>query len=147
MNSILVSSHSGLRWILLIFLIITSITAVLAWIGKKPMTDGMRKTALFTMIAAHIQLVLGLILYFTSPKVQLGDMGATMKNAMLRFFAVEHLTMMLLAIILITIGYSKGKKLVGTEKGAKTLAIFFLLALVLLMVGIPWPPKYGAGWF
>jgi uncharacterized protein YacL len=145
MYSLLSHAHSGLRWILLGFLVLTIIFALTKWIGKKPFWETHKKFALFTMIFAHVQLILGLILYFISPKVIFS--AAAMKDATARFFLVEHSVMMLLSIILITVGYSVAKRQ-AAEKSSKTIFILFTLALVVLFLGIPWPSKgLGTGWY
>ena len=139
-------AHSGIRWIFLALLIYAVINAFLKWRGNKNYTEGDRKVGLFTFITSHIQLLLGLVLYFISPKV--GSMSAeVMKNATARFFTVEHITMMLLAIILISIGYSRAKKAVDSGVKFKRTFIFYLIALILVLVAIPWPPRHGAAWF
>jgi membrane protein DedA with SNARE-associated domain len=91
-------------------------------------------------------LLLGLVLFFTSPKVNLS--GLDMKNPVERFFAVEHSVMMILAVILITIGYTKSKKALEENKKFKTAFTYFVIALLVLLAGIPWPFRnLGAGWF
>ena len=140
MHSALVHSHSGLRWILLILLIMTIISVFGKRRGKSPFTDGDRKLSLFTMIAAHLQAVLGLGLYFMSNKVEFS--GNTMSNPVFRFFTMEHTLMMLIAIILITLGYGHAKK-----ANAKGVFMYYLIALVLILAAIPWPFRaLGAGW-
>ncbi|HKK88309.1 MAG TPA: hypothetical protein VJ917_05625, partial [Saprospiraceae bacterium] len=146
MYPIIQAAHSGWRWIVLITLVWATGLAVSQWFGKKPLSEGARKATLFALIATHVQFLMGLVLYFVSPKVQLGNMGEAMKTPLLRFYTVEHFTLMILAVVLVTIGYNRAKKYVGTTKGSTFTAIFLLLALALIMAGIPWPPKYGAGW-
>lgn len=142
----LVHAHSGFRWIVLILLIAATFKALLKWRSKAPFTDGDRQLNLFTMIAAHLQLLLGLALYFTSDKVLFS--AETMKVAISRFYTVEHSVMMILAVVLITIGYSKSKKAQEEEKKFKSAFTYFLLALLLVLVAIPWPFRgFGAGWF
>ena len=139
-------AHSGIRWIFLALLIYAVINAFLKWRGNKAFTEGDRKVGLFTFVFSHIQLLLGLGLYFISPKV--GKMSSeVMKNATARFFTVEHISMMLLSIILISIGYISAKKAVDSGVKFKRTFIFYLIALVLVFMAIPWPPKHGAGWF
>ena len=139
-------AHSGIRWIFLALLIYAVINAFLKWRGNKAFTEGDRKVGLFTFVFSHIQLLLGLGLYFISPKV--GKMSSeVMKNATARFFTVEHISMMLLSIILISIGYISAKKAVDSGVKFKRTFIFYLIALVLVLMAIPWPPKHGAGWF
>jgi membrane protein DedA with SNARE-associated domain len=104
------------------------------WLGKKPYSEGNRKLNLFTLISAHTQLLIGLVLYFLSPFVQF-TVGV-MKDSTLRYWTVEHITAMVIAIILITIGHRKSKKAVMAENKHKAIAIFYTLALVIIVVTI-----------
>lgn len=140
--NILVSAHSGLRWLLLIALVI----AVFQSFSKRGKFGEIKETksVLITLILTHLQLLAGLLLYFISGKVQFG--GNTMSNSVIRFFTVEHSLMMIIAVVLITVGYSKAKK---APKPFKIVFNFYLLALILILVAIPWPFRtaLGAGWF
>jgi hypothetical protein len=118
----------------LILLLLAIIGAWAGWLGKKPYGEGQRKLNLFTLISAHTQLIIGLVLYFLSPFVQFDSQ--TMKDDTTRYWTVEHLTAMLIAIVLITIGYSKSKKVALPEGKHKTIAIFFTLALVIIIATI-----------
>ena len=141
--------HSILRYILLIFILLSIFKSFSGWFGKKQYTPGDKKVALFTLISAHLQLVVGLILYFISSTVKVGmaNMGAAMKDPALRFWSVEHITMMLIAIILITVGYSTSKRAKDDETKHKRVATFFLVALLVIFIAIPWPWKEVArGW-
>lgn len=141
----LLHAHSGLRWILLVLLVLTIIKAFSGWFGNKEFTSGDKKVALFTLITTHIQLVLGFVLYFISPKVVFS--GETMGNSILRFYTVEHITLMLIAIGLITAGYSMSKRTEESQAKFKKLAIYFTIGLILILVAIPWPFRIpGAGW-
>ncbi len=126
--------HSGFRFVVMILLIVAVLQAVAGWLNKKPYTGGNRKVNLFTMISAHIQLLLGIVLYFLSPYVQFNS--GTMKNFDTRYWTVEHQVMMILAIVLITVGYSRSKKLVLPEAKHRIVAIFFILALVVIIAAI-----------
>ncbi len=138
-------AHSGLRWIFLALLLIATFNAFIKWRSNKTYTEGDRKLGLFTFIFSHIQLLLGLGLYFISPKVNFDN---PMGNAINRFFTVEHLVVMLIGIILISVGYSRAKKAVNDSQKFKTTFIFFAIALVLILSRIPWPfQQYGANWF
>jgi len=142
----LLHAHSGLRWIVLILLVLALVQAVSGWMNKKDFTEGNRKVALFALIFTHIQLLIGLVLYFISPKVAFVE--GFMKNDVYRFYAVEHLSLMLLAIILITVGFSTAKKAGESILKHKKIAIFYGIGLVLILAGIPWPfRELGAGWF
>jgi len=144
---ILQSSHSGWRWIVLLLLVAAVVKMHMGWKGKKEFSGGDKKLAMFAMIAFHIQFLFGWILYFVSPKVMFVD--GMMKDAMLRFYAVEHSLMMTLAMVVITIGYSKSKRKTDSTAKFKTLAIFYTIALALILVAIPWPFRtaLGGGWF
>ncbi|MCE2686158.1 MAG: hypothetical protein LW839_04870 [Cryomorphaceae bacterium] len=139
----LVSAHSGLRWIALLLLLLAIINAFTA----KNYEKKHRLVNLFTMITFHTQLVLGIILYFISDKVQFTE--GWMKEAMYRFYGMEHLTGMLLAIIAITIGHSKSKKGADAAAKFKAIKLWYVLALILVVAFIPWPfrTELGAGWF
>ena len=139
----LVSAHSGLRWIALLLLLLAIINAFTA----KNYEKKHRLVNLFTMITFHTQLVLGIILYFLSDKVQFTE--GWMKQAMYRFYGMEHLTGMLLAIIAITIGHSKSKKAADAASKFKAIKLWYVLALILVVAFIPWPfrTELGAGWF
>lgn len=139
MYEFLNSTHSILRYALLFFLLVTAFRSLFAWIGGGHYKSWDRNFALGTVIFTHLQLLIGLVLYFMSPKVRFEKMGEVMKNDMLRFFTVEHITMMLLAVVLITIGNSRAKKARNDVARHRVIAIFFLIALVLILLGIPWP--------
>lgn len=142
----LVHAHSGLRWVVLLLLVIATFKALLKWRSNATFTDGDRKLNLFTMISAHIQLVLGLVLFFLSPKVIFS--AEAMQSPITRFFTAEHSVMMLLAIVLITIGYTRSKKAIEDSQKFRSAFIYFLIALIVLLAGIPWPfRELGAGWF
>lgn len=145
----LLHTHSLLRYILLALILIAIFKSFSGWFGKKQYLPGDKKVALFTLITAHLQLVLGLVLYFISPMVQTGlsDMGFAMKDPSLRFWAVEHISMMIIAIILITVGYSTAKRGKDDEAKHKKIAIFYTLALIVIFIAIPWPwSAIARGW-
>jgi uncharacterized membrane protein len=144
MYSGLVHAHSGLRWIALILLLASVAVAIGKWQGRSGYTDGDRKLYLFTLISVHTQLLLGIVLLFMSPKVNF----SMMSDKLYRFFSVEHTTGMLIAIILITIGYSRSKRATDPVTKQRLVSIFYGLGLVLIMASIPWPFRnLGAGWF
>ncbi len=146
MYPILKHAHSGLRWVVLLLLLAAIANAWAKWRSSKQYTDSDRKLALFAFISAHVQLALGLILYFISPLVQFNS--NTMSDKILRFYSVEHLITMLLAIAVITIGYSKAKKGVETALKFRSIFIYYLIGLLLILAGIPWPFRIpGAWWF
>ena len=148
----IVKLHSFLRWALLLLMIVSIVKAAMSTSGKNPYTSSDRKRTLFTMIAAHLQLVIGVVLYLQSTIVQsgLGNMGAAMKNSTLRYWTVEHITMMIIAIVFITIGNIRSKKMDTDASKYKQVLIWFGLALLVIIVAMPWPFRpdgIGRGWF
>ena len=140
----LIHFHSGWRWVVLLALIVAVINAFKN--KNKPFEPGGKKAALYALVASHIQLLIGFVLFFTSPKVVFS--GSAMRDEVLRFFLVEHNTLMIIAVLLITIGYSRSKKAHEDFKKFKAIRIFYLIGLILILVGIPWPwQNYAAGWF
>src|SRR5690606_35315229 len=97
-----------------------------------------RKMALLGLICAHLQLVVGLIIYFVSPLGIKGASGEAMKISTARLYFLEHPLMMLIAIVLITVGYSRAKKLTVPRKQSGTVLPTYLIALVLILSRIPW---------
>ncbi|MFD0795532.1 cytochrome B [Mucilaginibacter litoreus] len=126
--------HSGLRYIVLVLIVVAILRAFAGWLGNQSYTDGNRKWNLFTMISVHTQFLLGLILYFLSPNVKF--VSGFMKDASLRYWAVEHISMMLIAVVLITIGHSKSKKALNPANKHKAIAIFYTIATVIIIVAI-----------
>jgi hypothetical protein len=144
MYSGLVHAHSGLRWIALLLLVAAVATAFSRWQSRADFTESNRKLYLFTLVSVHIQLVLGLVLYFMSPKVDTGMIS----DKLYRFYTIEHLVGMLIAIALVTVGYSRSKRQRVAVNKHKTVAIFMGLGLLLILASIPWPFRIpGAGWF
>lgn len=140
----LLHTHSGLRWIALLLLVVSVVTALQKWQGQGGYTDGNRKLYLFTLISVHLQLVVGLILYFISPKVDF----SMMSDKVYRFYTVEHITGMLIAIILITIGYSRSKRATDALTKQRLITIFYGIGLLIILAMIPWPFRsLGAGMF
>lgn len=139
-------THSGLRWILLLLLVVTVFSVVIKVIRKGKYSTVDQKLGMFTMSFTHIQLLIGLLLYFISGKVVFSMQS--MSNDLLRFFLVEHIGLMLVAVALITIGYVKVKKLTESRMKLKTSLIFYGVALLLILIAIPWPWQlYSAAWF
>lgn len=144
MYSGLVHAHSGLRWVALLLLVAAVVVAIGKWQGRSGYTDGNRKLYLFTLIAVHTQLLIGLILYFISPKVNFN----LLSDKLYRFYTVEHTAGMLIAIILVTIGYSRSKRATDAVTKQRLVGIFYGIGLLLILSSIPWPFRHlGAGWY
>lgn len=140
---ILSKAHSGWRWIVLVLLVAAIVKMHMGWKGKKAFTTGDKKLALLAMIAFHIQFLFGWILYFLSGKVQFIE--GWMKNEVFRFYGMEHVLMMTIAMVLITMGYSKSKKKDSDVAKFKVIAVFYTIAFVLILASIPWPFRAALG--
>ncbi|WDF67772.1 hypothetical protein PQ465_15895 [Sphingobacterium oryzagri] len=127
--------HSTLAVVLLLALVIAIVITLSNYLGNKPYN---RKVALIGFISAHLQLLVGLIIYFVSPLGIQSFSGENMKNSLSRLYFLEHPLMMILAIALITIGYIKAKKLSDAKQANKTVLIFYIIGLVLILSRIPW---------
>lgn len=145
--TILQHAHSGLRWVVLILLLWAIWGAFQGRSKSAAFSDADRKRGLFAMISAHVQLLLGLSLYFLSPYVKFE--GGVMKDSLLRFYTVEHISLMLIAIALITLGYTRIRKKADDRSKFQTQFVFFLIALLLILAAIPWPFRAGlnGNWF
>jgi hypothetical protein len=133
--------HDTLRWLLLVSLVITLIKYLVGWFGNQPWKKVDNILGIVFTSLMDVQLLTGLVLYFfLSPitKMALSDFGAAMKNADLRFYAVEHLSMMLIAVVLVHIGRAKSKKAATDTSKFKLATIFYLIALVVMVAAIPW---------
>lgn len=128
--------HSGWAYLALLILVIAIINSISGLVSKREFLNKDRKVALFALIAMHIQLLVGLILYFVSP-LGLDSLGK-MSDKALRLTSLEHPLINIIAIVLITIGWSKHKKLVTSESKFKTFSIFYGIALLLILSRIPW---------
>ena len=126
--------HSGFRYIVIILVVLAIVRALAGWFGKQPYGEGNRKLNLFAMISMHTQFLLGIILYFLSPFVVFAK--TTMKDPSLRYWTVEHITMMLIAIALVTIGHARSKRIAVPEGKHKAIAIFYTLAFIVVVVAI-----------
>ena len=142
METILKHIHSYWAYLVLIILIATTVNSIVGLIAKREYKPKDFRLALLGLITTHLQFVFGLVLYFISGKIQWfnEDMSVKdiMKNSDLRLYNVEHPSIMIIAIALLTIGYSKHKKKLVSGPKFKFLAIFYTLALLLILSRIPW---------
>lgn len=128
--------HSGWAYLVLLLLVIVVSLSIYGFVTMTKFSAINRKLALFTLIFSHIQLLVGLVLWFVSPrgKAALSNLNDTA----LRLTALEHPVTNIIAIVLITIGWSKHKKLIEDKTIFKNFAIFYGLALLLILSKIPW---------
>lgn len=130
----LLHTHSSLRYVVLLLLVIVVAKSMVGLISKKPFEKTDEKLTLWLMIATHIQLLVGLILYFVSPYVQFG--ANTMKDSITRYWTVEHSFIMLIAIVFITLVRTSTKKLTDSKAKHKRVFIMSTIALVLIVMAI-----------
>ncbi|MDP2113523.1 MAG: hypothetical protein Q8K69_05650 [Bacteroidota bacterium] len=133
--------HDVLRWLVLVSLAVTLVKYLASWFGNQlwKKTDNILGIVFTSLM--DLQLLTGLVLYFfLSPitKLAMSDFGAAMKNSDLRFYAVEHFAMMLIAVVLVHIGRAKSKKAKTDQGKFKIASIFFLIAAIIMVVSIPW---------
>ncbi|HCS20676.1 MAG TPA: cytochrome B [Bacteroidetes bacterium] len=145
----LVHAHSGLRWVVLLALIYAIYTSIK---GKK---DGstfksLKTVGTFTVASLHLQLILGLAMYFQSQWYQsFKEQGTELfSNATSRFYVLEHPILMILAVVFATIGNAKAKKAKTDKAAFQTRLVWFSITLALILIGIPWPFRFAvAGWY
>jgi membrane protein DedA with SNARE-associated domain len=137
------SAHSGLRWVALALIL----WAIFNAFTSKEFNKREKLVNLFSMVFLHLQLILGFMLYFISPKVKFFE--GWMKDAVYRFYGMEHLAGMLIAVVLITIGYSKSKRAETVAAKFKPVKIFYLIGLIIILASIPWPfrANLDGAWF
>ncbi|MBL7471933.1 hypothetical protein [Robertkochia sediminum] len=131
--------HSYWAYFTLFILVVAVINAVAGLSSNKEYTMAKDlRIGLFALIFSHIQLVLGLILYFVTPLFEAWKAGGVMGDSLLRLLLVEHPFVNILAIALITIGWSKHKKETTSKGKFKKIAVFYGLGLVLILSRIPY---------
>jgi len=149
MQTGLVHLHNLLRWVILILLVFSIIKSYTGWQQKKIFTPGDKKVWLFTMIAAHTTLLIGLYqwafgrygVFVTS----LPEGVSVMKDKFFRFFWIEHPTGMIISIVLITLGHGMAKKAVPDETKFKKAFWYFTIALLVILITVPWPFRQIVG--
>ena len=133
--------HSLWAYVVLAVLIIAVVNAFIGLSKKKNFEVKDLRISLFALIATHIQLIIGLIAYYLSSFYSIMrdvGMGEVMKNGELRKLLVEHPLTIIIAITLITVGFSKHKKKTTSASKFKTIAIYYTIGLLLILAVIPW---------
>ena len=136
----LLALHSLTRWLVLISLVFIIWRAYSGWLLNKPFFKFDNTVRLVTVTIVHIQFLIGLWLYFISPIVHyfLHNFHTAVHERQIRFFGMEHITVMLISVVLITIGSAKAKRKTTDKEKFKTIAIWFSIALFLILTSIPW---------
>lgn len=132
--------HSWLRWIVLVLALLVIVKSFLGWQGKKTYGKGDNALSASFVGSLHLQLLIGLVLYFFLSPITTSafqDFGGAMKAASIRYWAVEHIFVMILAVIIAQIGRTRSKKAGTDVKKFKNATIFYLIALVLILSRIP----------
>ena len=144
--------HSVGRWVVLVLLLFGIFNSLIA--GNRPYIRTDNRLGLFNTIAADLMLLVGLLLYFFGSLgynfIQERGMAAVMKDPMARFYAVEHILGMVIAIVLIHIGKAQGRKAISDKAKHRRTMIFYFLALLIILASIPWPFReigLGRGWY
>ncbi|WP_194775758.1 hypothetical protein [Pararhodonellum marinum] len=135
--------HSGLAYLVLAALTIVFIYALVGALSKREFTEKDRKIALIAFVLSHIQLLVGLILYFVSPVGFSLLSAAAMKDPVARLTALEHPLINIIAIVVITIGYSRAKKPGSPIAKFRSIYMFYAIGLVLILSRIPWSSWLG----
>lgn len=136
----LLASHSLIRWVVIISIITAIVRSFIGWKGNKAFTPNDNKLRLLTVTATHIQAIIGAILYIISPLISyfLHNFSEAVGQRQVRFFGMEHSSMMLLSVVLLTIGSAKAKRKTTDAEKFRTMAIWFTIAFLVMLSSIPW---------
>ena len=140
MYSFMLTLHSYLRWLVLLSLLFALYRSYNGWLRNKSFSSFDNRTRHITATIAHIQLSVGLLLYFISPLIDyfLHHYKEAVKERSIRFFGMEHSVMMFVAITFITIGSASAKRKKEDKTKFKTMAIWFTIGLLIIFFSIPW---------
>lgn len=133
--------HNCTRWLVLFSLLYALYRAYTGWFKSLPFTNTDNTARHVTATIAHVQLILGLVLYFISPLVDyfLKNFKEAVHDREIRFFGMEHSLMMLVAIIVLTIGSVLAKRKPTDLQKFKTMAIWYTITLIIILANVPWP--------
>lgn len=140
MYYLLLALHSLIRWLVLAGLLFAIIVAYRGWLRRQIYTKFDERVRWITAMIAHVQLVIGISIYLISPIVDyfLHHFHEAVRERQIRFFGMEHITMMLTAIVIITIGSAKAKRKITDQEKFKTMAIWYSIGLLIILTSIPW---------
>ena len=141
MYEIVLSLHNVLRWLVLVAGVLAVFGAVAGWTGARAWTPSSAGAGHLFTISLDVQFLLGILLYaMLSPvtRAAFADFGAAMANPDLRFFAVEHALLMVLALMAAHVGKVRAPKAATDAKRHRTAAIWYGVALLLILAGMPW---------
>ncbi|GAA4322224.1 hypothetical protein GCM10023149_22420 [Mucilaginibacter gynuensis] len=151
MYPLFLALHSLVRWLVLLSLLFSIFRSYSGWLKKKTYTGFDNTVRHITATIAHIQLIIGVALYFISPIVSyfLHNFKEAVHMRQIRFFGMEHVTMMLTGIVLVTIGSAKAKRKLTDNDKFRTQAVWFTIGLLVILSSIPWAfsPLISRPWF
>ena len=132
--------HNATRWLILVAAVIAIGVAVIGLVRRSEWGRGAKLSSLAFLIVMDVQLLIGLLLYGVSPLVRaaMGDMSLAMSDSQLRFYLVEHLLLMVVAVALTHVGYALAKRARSARAAYQRASLFFTLALLAVLAGIPW---------
>jgi hypothetical protein len=141
MYGLVLTLHSLIRWVVVVVGVAVVVRSLYGFFGGKSWTQLDDRLGMGFTISMDLQLLLGLLLYVVSPltRAAMSDFGAAMSSGPLRYFAVEHVVIMIIAVILAHVGRSRSRKAADDRSKFKQASIFFTLSMVAVLLAIPWP--------
>ena len=139
--------HSWLRWAVILLGLVATIRAIMGVSMRRPWVAMDDRISKLFMHSLDLQMLLGLVLYFfLSPitRAAMSDFGGAMGDSVARYWAIEHWLGMIVGIALVHVGIGRAKRSTDASRKHRTLAIFFVLAMLVILASIPWPGRlYG----
>lgn len=133
--------HNLMRWLILLAAALALVVNYHGWLMKRPWTATARTAGLLFSTLLHVQVLVAIVLYATSPLTQTAwaDIGLAMSNRDQRFFSIEHPTQMLLAIVIATLGSVRSRRAGSDVAKFKQAALYYSVSVLLILTAIPWP--------
>ncbi|MEB2781242.1 hypothetical protein U3A58_12635 [Algoriphagus sp. C2-6-M1] len=136
--------HSGIAYLALLALVVVIIYMLIGSLSNREFTEKDRKIGLIAFILSHIQLLVGLILYFISPLgLEMLKSGSAMSDPAARLIALEHPLINIIAIVVISVGYIRAKKLRTSRSKFRSIYMMYAIGLVLILSRLPWTTWIG----
>lgn len=141
MYQTLIFLHSLFRWLVLLSVVYSIFIAYKGYFSDKKFSKTDDSVRHWTATIAHIQLILGITLYSQSPIIRYfwKNFNEAKESFDLLFFGLIHIFLMLFSIVLITIGSAVSKRKTTDKEKFKTMLIYFIIALLIIFIAIPWP--------
>ncbi len=141
MYSTLIFLHSLTRWFVVISLIYAIYRAYTGFKSQRPFSKADNSVRHWTATIAHVQLIIGILVYTQSPSIKYfwKHSKEALQNWDVTFYSLVHALIMLLAIVVLTIGSAKAKRMEPDSEKFKTMLLWFFIAFILIFIAIPWP--------